>query len=191
MATSHRAQELRAMMATSDSPYWKGPRAAALQAEYARLMEGSADNNSDAGAADASAEGGAREDSGRVPPAAVPAVVGEIEADLGAEATAEIVESLSTQLPEMVLHGIRSEFVLDVPTDARPASAEAVEAFRNTQVGRMVGWGDDTAHRLGNLQARYQRMVKGLDENGKGWLDWTLDVSLKPVELAILYNRLT
>ena len=35
-----RQQEIQAMMADQHSPYWKGPRAAGLQAEYAMLLEG-------------------------------------------------------------------------------------------------------------------------------------------------------
>ena len=50
-----------------------------------------------------------------------------------------------------------------------------------------------TPERPANLparKARWQRLRNGLDENGKGWIDWFVDSALQPVELAAVFEVL-
>ncbi len=41
-------------------------------------------------------------------------------------------------------------------------------------------WAKEAPRKVALVKARWQRARNGLDENGKGWLDWHVDEVLQP-----------
>jgi len=75
--------------------------------------------------------------------------------------------------------------------NAAPASADLVARFLDTPAGRVCGWRDDTAAKLGKLCVRWNRLNATLDDGGRRWLAWYVDEGLQPGELAAVFDRLS
>lgn len=54
----------------------------------------------------------------------------------------------------------------------------------------MSEWGSDAPRKLATVVARWNRVRNELDDNGKGWLDWFIDHSLQPGEVAAVLDVL-
>ncbi len=51
-------------------------------------------------------------------------------------------------------------------------------------------WGKEAPRKVTLVKERWQRARNGLDENGRGWLDWYVDAALQPAELAAVLRVL-
>jgi hypothetical protein len=98
-------------------------------------------------------------------------------ADVG-EGRDDLMQSIDS-LPPGALSALYSHLALDAPTTARPASAAALEQFRNMgdETSALVAaWGKDAARRLGAAQSRFGAMLQTMSspadqQAARDWLD--------------------
>lgn len=108
-----------------------------------------------------------------------------MEESMSAEVRVDINASLG-QLPGELRGGIVREFAMPVPAVGE-ATPQQLEAFADTEAGAilMAKWCPYAPRRLATIQARWQRVRAGLDDDEWRWLDWFIDESLQPAEVAV------